>query len=307
MIAVLVILAAVLAALASCCEYFLRFALRSGARPLVPGDGSPFSSEQYRHERELSRGFLEKECTHVYMTSRDGLTLHGYLHEKAGCHDYLVTVHGYRGCALDNGALYRYMASEGFSTLVVDVRGHGESGGRWLSMGLWEADDLALWVDFIVSKDPAARIALHGVSMGGATVMMLSGRNPAHVKAIVEDCGYSSTYDEFACQMKAMFHLPAHPLLDIISLWCRFRLGFSFKDVTPKNEVTKTRIPMMFIHGDADTFVPFAMVYENRDAHRGEHELWVAEGVVHGAGMIVLEDEYRRRVAAFIRKYIPRS
>ena len=129
MIAVLVIMAAVMAALASCCEYFLRFALCSGARPLVPGDGSPFSSEQYRHEKELSRGFLEKECTHVYVTSRDGLTLHGYLHEKAGCHDYLVTVHGYRGCALDNGALYRYMSSEGFSTLVVDVRGHGESGG----------------------------------------------------------------------------------------------------------------------------------------------------------------------------------
>ena len=63
----------------------------------------------------------------------------------------------------------------------------------------------------------------------------------------------------------------------------------------------------MFIHGDADTFVPFPMVYENRDAHRGEHELWVAEGVVHGAGMIVLEDEYSRRVTAFIRKYIPRS
>ena len=104
-----------------------------------------------------------------------------------------------------------------------------------------------------------------------------------------------------------MFHLPAHPLLDIISLWCRIRLGFSFRDVTPKNEVTKTRIPMMFIHGDADTFVPFPMVYENRDAHRGEHELWVAEGVVHGAGMIVLEDEYSRRVTAFIRKYIPRS
>ena len=304
MTAAIIIAIIVIALLIAICEFFLRFALSTKVHNMaVPAD-SVFLGEENRRETTLSRAFLEEECSQVTITSRDGLALHGYLHEKPGCDRYVITVHGYKGSALDNGILYRYLAKMGMNVLAIDVRGHGHSGGRYLSMGLWESDDLARWVEFIKGRNDKAAIALHGVSMGGATVMMLSSRNPDGVKAIVEDCGYSSTYDEFACQMKAMFHLPAHPLLDLISLWCRIRLGFSFRDVTPKKEVAKTRIPMMFIHGDADTFVPFHMVHENVDAHRKEHELWVTAGVAHGASMIACMDEYRSRVLRFIERHL---
>ena len=117
--------------------------------------------------------------------------------------------------------------------LIVSVRGHGESTGKWLSMGLWESGDIELWCRHILTLDKDARIFLHGVSMGGATVMMAAGRNIPHVVGVIEDCGYSSLYEEFSCQLKAMFHLPTHPILDLVSLWCRLRLGFSFHD-TPE-------------------------------------------------------------------------
>ena len=277
----------------SICEFFLRFALLT--RKTVQG-------KRNAEEEEKALIFLS-ECEDLWIRSTDGTRLHAYL-KKEDSNKYLISLHGYRGSAADNAPFYRYMARMGYNILTPDVRGHGKSGGRWLSMGKWEKNDLLLWIKEVRKITPDARIALHGVSMGGATVMMLSSRNPDGVKAIVEDCGYSSTYDEFACQMKAMFHLPAHPLLDLISLWCRIRLGFSFRDVTPKKEVAKTRIPMMFIHGDADTFVPFHMVHENVDAHRKEHELWVTAGVAHGASMIACMDEYRSRVLRFIERHL---
>ena len=209
--ALFVILIALIIIIAGISEFFLRFALSTSfdnTKKLDENTGYEISDEQ-RKEEEESRKFLSL-CSDVYIKSKDGLKLHAYL-ARTDSHKYLITVHGYKGGATNNGTLYRYMAKEGYNILVLDVRGHGKSEGRWLSMGLWESDDLMRWIEYINALDKDAEIALHGVSMGAATVMMASGRNPENVKAIIEDCGYSGTYEEFACQLKAMFHLPSHP------------------------------------------------------------------------------------------------
>ena len=304
--ALFVILIVLIIIIAGISEFFLRFALSTSfdnTKKLDENTGYEISDEQ-RKEEEESRKFLSL-CSDVYIKSKDGLKLHAYL-ARTDSHKYLITVHGYKGGATNNGTLYRYMAKEGYNILVLDVRGHGKSEGRWLSMGLWESDDLMRWIEYINALDKDAEIALHGVSMGAATVMMASGRNPDNVKAIIEDCGYSGTYEEFACQLKAMFHLPSHPVLDLISLWCRIRLGFFFSSVRPSEEVGKTDIPMLFIHGDKDAFVPFRMLDACFERHNGEKEKWITEGVEHAMSMSKYREEYRKKSLDFIERHMGR-
>ena len=122
--------------------------------------------------------------------------------------------------------------------------------------------------------------------------------------AAIEDCGYSDLYDEFSLQLKAMFHLPTRPILDIISLWCRIRLGFTFKSVSPASEVTKTHIPMLFIHGEADDFVPLWMCPRCYESHNGEKEVWIAEDARHAESMMRHRTEYQKRCSEFIERYM---
>ena len=110
--------------------------------------------------------------------------------------------------------------------LYPDALAHGESDGKFIGMGWLERPDVLAWTDAIIQKDPEAEIILHGVSMGGATVMMASGEDlPDNVRCIVEDCGYSSAWDEFSLQLKNVFHLPAFPVLNAVSIFSKLRRG----------------------------------------------------------------------------------
>ena len=173
-------------------------------------------------------------------------------------------------------------------------------------MGWLERPDVLDWIGGIVEQDPDAEIVLHGVSMGGATVMMAAGEDlPENVKCIVEDCGYSSVWDEFRLQLKNVFGLPAFPLLNAASLVCQVRAGYGFREASSVRQLQKASVPMLFIHGDADTFVPFEMldvVYEA--CASAEKEKLVVHGAPHGDAADTDPELYWSTVAAFVGKYV---
>ena len=128
-------------------------------------------------------------------------------------------------------------------------------------MGWLDRKDLLLWIDKVVEWDPDAQIVLHGVSMGAATVMMVSGETlPSQVKTIVEDCGYTDVRTVFATELKLRFGLPEFPLMDAFNLVGMLRAGYSINEASALEQVRKATVPMLFIHGDADDFIPVEMV-----------------------------------------------
>lgn len=294
----------IIIALCSLSEFFLRYALsrKFDNRKAIIRSAGYEKDEERKREKEKAEAFL-KESQDVEIKSWDGVRLHAYL-KKAESKKYLITLHGYRGKAEDNGILYRYISEKGYNVLIPDLRGHGKSGGKWISMGLWESDDLLRWIDYIRALDPEAKISLHGVSMGGATVMMASGENAKNISAVIEDSGYSDLYREFSVQMREIFHIPAHPMLDIVNIWCRIRLKFSFYDVKPADKVKKSSIPTLFIHGSEDTFVPLMMAEECFSAHHGEKEIWIAEGSRHASAMSDYRNEYTKRALLFLERHM---
>ena len=277
--------------------------------------GNPFVLEPAEKERYLKNPntihddrtwFACMEPIEETIQSKRGENLHAeYLKPAVGSHIWCLCIHGWTSCPQNVAIPARHFYEKGWNVLIPHMRGHGKSEQKNVSMGWFDRLDMLDWIDFIISRDPEAQIFLIGVSMGSATVMMTGGEQlPQNVKALIADCGYTSVWDEISCEIKDMFHLPAHPILDIVNLWCRIRLKFSFADVVPSSEVAKTHIPMLFIHGDEDMFVPTWMVNTCYEKARCSKELWITNGVAHAMSITKYADEYTSKCLSFIEKHM---
>jgi fermentation-respiration switch protein FrsA (DUF1100 family) len=242
----------------------------------------------------------------VGITSHDGLSLKGIFYPaNADDHRYALIIHGYTSQKEHMLGYAAYYAEAGYHILMPDLRGHGESEGNYIGMGWLDKDDIISWIRYLVEKDPEARIILHGVSMGGATVMMTSGEElPSNVKAIVEDCGYTSVWDIFSDEVAYLFHIPTFPVLDTASVLAGFRAGYNFHEASSLDQVKKATVPMFFAHGSEDNFVHADMVYPLYEACPTEKEIYVVQGAGHGQAMYLDPDTYFSKVFTFLNRYI---
>ena len=221
-----------------------------------------------------------------------------------------VVVHGYcDNCygQFDISSIYNKWL--GYNILLPDLHGHGRSDGADIQMGWKDRLDILHWAEVAerMFRTPGhqSQIVLHGVSMGAATVMCVSGeQTPPYIKCFVEDCGYTSVWDEFHHENTKRFGLPDFPFMYAASAVCKLRYGWSFGEASPLSQVAKCRKPMMFIHGAADNFVPTAMVHRLYAAKPGIKELWIAPGSGHAVSYREHQEEYGERVMRFVTKYI---
>ena len=161
------------------------------------------------------------------------------------------------------------------------------------------------WIEGIVGHCPKAQIVLYGISMGAATVMMASGEKlPPQVKAVVEDCGYCSPAEQVRYMLDFLFGLDAFPLLYATSVICRIRGGYSLFEVSAEQQLKKTSLPVLFIHGDCDRFVPFYMLQRVYNAAAGPKQMAVFNGARHGESSINEPERYRKLIADFLSQYI---
>ncbi len=242
------------------------------------------------------------------MTSEDGLKLVGYyIPAKAATTKTAVLAHGYSGKWVDVGSFARfYYEGLGYNVFMPDNRGHGQSEGNYIGFGWPDRKDYLQWIQKVIGRiGTDAQIVLHGISMGGATVMMVSGENvPEQVKAVIEDCGYTSVYDELSYQLKRMYKLPDFPLMPLTSILTRIMAGYSFYEASALKQIRKNKLPMLFIHGDEDTFVPIEMVWKLYEVCKTEKEIYIVTGAGHGMAYQTNETEYEKKAAHFVGRYI---
>lgn len=218
-----------------------------------------------------------------------------------------LLVHGYTDNAVRMMMLGRMYERElGMNILVPDLRFAGRSGGSHIQMGWLDRHDVRRWLDLLPTLfGDSATVVAHGISMGAATVMMLSGDTlPPCVRAFVEDCGYTSVWEQFSKELKDQFGLPTFPMLHAASTLCRWRYGWTFGEASSLEQVKKCRHPMLFIHGSDDTFVPTEMVHTLYRAKPEPKELWVAPGSRHAVSYRDHPQEYTERIRAWVNRYL---
>jgi fermentation-respiration switch protein FrsA (DUF1100 family) len=120
----------------------------------------------------------------------------------------------------------------------------------------------------------------------------------------VEDCGYTGVWDEFSHQLKAQYGLPTFPILYATSWYAQMKVGWNFKEASALEQVKKCQLPMFFIHGDKDTYVPTWMVYQLYEAKSGEKEIWIAPNVDHANAYWDCTEEYIAKTKEFVSENI---
>ncbi|MGM9742288.1 MAG: alpha/beta hydrolase [Candidatus Cryptobacteroides sp.] len=246
----------------------------------------------------------------TFVVSPAGERQHAYyLACDDACGKTAVLVHGYKDSAIKFFYFGRmYNRDLHYNVLMPDLHAHGLSDGNDIQMGWKDADDVLNWIkvaeEIFRDENHKTAMIVHGVSMGAATTMNVSGKElPEYVNAFVEDCGYTSVWDEFSMQLKEMFGLPAFPLLHSTSLLCNMKYGWNFKEASPLISVSRCTRPMLFIHGDADDFVPFSMMQPLYDAKPEPKEFWVAPGSAHANAYRDHPEEYTAVVRQFLDKW----
>ena len=297
-------------------NYLVTFALKSS---YSTGDVEPASTvgdsnkEIIKANKEEIKArtaeWMESEAGNfndIYVMTDDGLKLEGEVYlAKEKTDKWVIAVHGYREEAKNVYNLGYFYAQQGYNVLYPNLRGCGPSQGKYIGMGWLDKKDMLKWIDCILDTDPDAQIVLHGISMGGATVMMTSGEElPANVKAIVEDCGYTTVWDIFSDELDYLFGLPDFPILYCASVFSKIRAGYGFKEASSIDMLKKCDTPMLFIHGSEDNFVRSGMVDVNFDACSAPKEKLVVEGAGHGNSYLRDPDLYFKTVFDFLGKYV---
>lgn len=259
---------------------------------------------------EINMKWLEGYGYEKYSINSDrGQRLVGYLMKPENPSDvYVFGCHGYRSDGRKEfNAFAQYYLKKGFNVFLIDHVAAGESEGKYISFDRFEYADALKWLTFLTdSFGDNIQIIVHGVSMGAATVMMMSGAGNLcrNVKFIVSDCGYTSAWDEFEYKLKSM-KIPTQPLLNTVNAINKHRAGFDFKDTSALESVKKASVPMLFVHGGADVFVPTYMAYILYDACASrDKDLLIVDGADHAQSFIDGQADYEAKLDEFIDKFI---
>lgn len=240
------------------------------------------------------------------LINKDGLTLHGIIIQQPdSSNGSMMMIHGY----CDNAPVmmrYAYCDYEELrmNVLLPERQNCGLSEGDHITFGWLDHWDMHLWADLMHNTWPNDEIWIHGLSMGAATTMMLSGDewpDSIRVKGFIEDCGYSSTWDQLSFQLDDQYGIDAFPVLYAASVANLGYNGWLFSEGDAKSQVAKSTLPILFIHGSDDDFVPTDMARECYEAKtNGYKELWIAPGSKHARSIHDHYDEYVARMAHFI-------
>ncbi|HIV85953.1 MAG TPA: alpha/beta hydrolase [Candidatus Monoglobus merdigallinarum] len=269
--------------------------------------------EKYDKERkEIFEKLNSSESKHIYTKSYDNLKLHGqyfkgWYDNEPDIKRVAICFHGYTSQGIgNNSAAAMFFLNNGFDVLFPDARAHGESEGKYIGFGCLDRFDGLEWVRVIQRMHKEAEnagkleIYLYGVSMGGATVCMMSGLDlPDCVKGIISDCAFTSAEYVFKTVIKNKYNLPIPPVLFATNIICKNVAGYGLNECNSAAEVKKAKVPMLFIHGSADGFIPVKMCHEIYDSCASKKDIMIVEGAVHVESYYKAREAYEEKIKEF--------
>ena len=250
--------------------------------------------------------FRELPFESADIISFDGLRLHAdFLRGEPGTKVTMIFCHGYKSeAAFDFAAMYDFYRSLGYNLVYLNMRAHGKSGGKYIGFGVLDRFDVQSWAKKVAELFPDTSIFLHGMSMGAASILQSADLelDPA-VCGIIADCGFSSTNEVFRNLVGGLYHLPATPFVDIFEAVNRMTAGYGFTDADSVRSMERSRLPLAYICGDCDRYVPLDMAMRIYNACVQDKVLLIAEGAGHAASFMTENEKYRNLITEFINTH----
>lgn len=239
----------------------------------------------------------------IQIKSFDGTGLTGHLFRVENPRRVIVAMHGWRsGWARDFSLVADFLAENGCTVLYAEQRGQGESGGDYMGFGMIERHDCLEWAKWLgVNGFEKLPMYLIGISMGATTVLMTAGSEalPENVKGIIADCGFTSAKAVWRHISEKNLRIPYGRREKHVDHLCRKRIDLDSDAYCTLEAMEHCRVPILFIHGAADTFVPAEMTMQNYEACRAPKYLLIVEGANHGMSYVMARERYERAVLDF--------
>ena len=302
-ILVAVLLTAILAVVAmgyAVGNYFVDFALKRGNDndPLAPP-----AACAYIQDKNLTvppEPIALKETWSAISSDNRHLAATHFSTARTGKR-WAILIHGYGMNQHYAGDYTEVYLQNGYQVLTPDLCASGETDGQYITMGVKDSEEIVVWTRKIKEQYPDAEIVLHGVSMGAATALMAAARDDIEgVVAVIEDCGYTSVYEMFSTQLGVLFDLPEFPIMNCIDIVSGIKTGVMLSDATPIKVMDKIKVPVLFIHGEADKLIPPVMMEQLYDACKAKKEKFIVSGAGHGNSMSTDSKKYWSGIFDFL-------
>ena len=252
---------------------------------------------------KMIRAYPYKEYS---LTSHDGLKLTGRYYQVCEGAPLEIQCHGYKGNALrDFSGAWQMAKAAGHNVLLINQRCHGGSEGHTITFGILERRDVMAWIRYANNRFGNVPTLLSGVSMGAATVLMVSGMDlPDNIKGIIADCPYDAPSNIIRKVLGQDMGMPVKLVYPLIRMGGRFYGKFNLDGDSPVEAVKRAEIPILLIHGDDDRFVPYDMSRNIHAAAPDKITFHTVPGAGHALNYVTDPEGYRQAFQAFIRKYM---
>lgn len=288
--------------------YLLYYMIFRRNHMTILDDRSLPEGEQYEPYNEGILKGIEQMLPELYedveILSQDGLKLYGRYYELHEGSPIVLFFHGYRSSSIRDGhGIFLLCKKHGYNIMMIDQRAHGKSEGKTMTFGVLERYDVLSWIDYVEKRfGKKKEILLAGISMGAATVLMASDLNlPESVKGIMADCPYSSPKAILTCVLKTL-KFPS-TVLYTLAKWSGMVYGkVNIEKASAIEALGNCQVPVLFIHGDDDRFVPCSMSQECFDACKSEKRIVYVKNAGHGISYCVDGALYEQEVVAFMKR-----
>lgn len=263
--------------------------------------------EQYKPYLDVYRAYIgeiaELPCKRIYIRSFDGKKLSARYYETSPGAAVDILMHGYKASAAgDFAGIFQTLRKLGHNILLVDERACGKSEGLTVTFGVKESKDCLSWIRYVLRHNGEdTKIILYGVSMGAAAVMMAADLDlPDNVIGIIEDCGYTSPED-IICRVAKGMGLPAEILYPFARIGARVFGGFDVEETSAVEALRHAKVPVLFIHGYQDGFVPYYMCGQVYEACSSAKEMETFDRAEHAVSFLSDPLKYQNTVETFIK------
>ncbi len=267
-------------------------------------NGEEENDDNYKNYISEGRRWLDRHTFEEQtVTSFDGKRLYGRFFRNGDSKTTLIMMHGFRSTAdHDFSCAFSFYFDKGFNLLVPDQRSHGKSEGKYITFGVLESRDVVSWAEHINRLIPDGKLYIIGISMGASTVLTATALPlPENVCGIIADCGFTGPGAIIKKVMKEDLKVPLFPFYYTTRAAARLMAGFDFEEKSVVNAVKDCRIPILFLHGKSDGFVPFSMGEEIYNAAGGEKRAVWVEGADHGCSFVVDRAACAEALSGFLK------
>ena len=268
--------------------------------------GKGLSEAALTRLNEARAWFDAQELESVSLPSHDGLCLRARLLTATEGRGVILFFHGYHSSARRDFSIQaRRLHEAGYHLLLVSERSHGESEGKYLCFGVHERRDVQRWADYADRRFGSLPMALFGLSMGGASVLMASSQKlPQSVRAVISDCGFSSPWEIIARTLRRTYKIYPYPVIYFMNFWARTLADFDFRECSVEESMRESSLPVLLIHGSEDLFVPTEMSIRAHEAFPDRADLLLVKGARHGQAILFETEDYLNTLEAFVKKHL---